>query len=681
MEIGDSPEEAAFRAEAYDWLASNAELRTDNRTGPRSTHGDQASLLAELERARAWQRTLYDGGWAGITLPEEYGGRGGTGLQQVIFNEEMAKFDVSLGGLTVALAMVVPTLIAHGTDEQKDRHIDRILRGEELWCQLYSEPGAGSDLASLGTRAVLDGDEYVVNGQKVWNSFAQLADYGILLARTDPDQPKNRGITYFIVDMATEGIEARPLRQITGIAHFNEVFLADARVPATNVVGEVGEGWRVAQTTLANERAMIGGGGAGNLIADIIELARRYRRDQDPQVRQCLVQACRSRAHHRLSRLPPAYGDEPRCRAGTGSVDPQAGLLPTRGLDRRPRAPDPRPGSDAVGRRCSGRLAVAGLLPQPVRNSARWRYRRDPEERDRRTRARPAARTDVGSRRALEQPRAVLSRSACVDRRPGPGTPTGQDVRHAIERCTVTTPARDRTSRETKKSQQPRKSTVQKAAATKRTRQVRKVAKKPAGGIEIRLAVTEAAERLFRERSPADVTLREIAAEAGVNYSLVYRYFRTKDALIAAVFSPRVNMIREHYVDAPGGVEALRDLHYMHDAPGYARSLAWVILEGHDLGLLFQDLESEDGSAEPADDADVAVLEPYAVAARVAIGGFLALAMGWDLYEPYLLRLTGLEHIDKRSLNEHLARLADALLASAPPKRKAGSSGLCSTLM
>ena len=227
----------------------------------------------------------------------------------------------------------------------------------------------------------------------------------------------------------------------------------------------------------------------------------------------------------------------------------------------------------------------------------------------------------------------------------------------------MTTPARDRTSRETKKSQKPRKSTVQKAVTT-RTRQARKVAKKPAGGIEIRLAVTEAAERLFRERSPADVTLREIATEAGVNYSLVYRYFRTKDALIAAVFSPRVKGIREQFVDAPEGPEALRDVHYMHDVPGYARSLAWVILEGNNLDLLFQDVESEEGSAEPSDDADVAVLKPDAIAARIAIGSFLALAMGWDLYEPYLLRLTGLEHIDKPVLNEELARLADALLTT-----------------
>jgi AcrR family transcriptional regulator len=235
-----------------------------------------------------------------------------------------------------------------------------------------------------------------------------------------------------------------------------------------------------------------------------------------------------------------------------------------------------------------------------------------------------------------------------------------------IERCTVTTPAGDRTSREVKKSQKARPSAVQKAA-TKRTRQTRKVPKKPAGGTEIRLAVTEAAERLFRDRSPADVTLREIAAEAGVNYSLVYRYFRTKEALIGAVFSPRVKGIREQYVDAPEGPEALRDVHYMHDAPGYARSLAWVILEGNDLDVLFQELETNE---DHPDEAEVAALEPRDLEARIAIGSFLALAMGWDLYEPYLLRLTGLKHVDKPVLNEYLARLADELLTSTSRTRK-----------
>jgi AcrR family transcriptional regulator len=237
----------------------------------------------------------------------------------------------------------------------------------------------------------------------------------------------------------------------------------------------------------------------------------------------------------------------------------------------------------------------------------------------------------------------------------------------------VTTPARNRTSREAKQDQKKTRASAVQQAATKRTRSARQVAKKPAGGAEIRLAVTEAAERLFRERSPADVTLREIAAEAGVNYSLVYRYFRTKDALIAAVFGPTVKGLREQYVDAPEGTEALRDVRYMHDAQGYARSLAWVILEGNDLDLLFQDLEADEGSegsADHPDEAEVAALQPGDVEARIAIGSFLALAMGWDLYEPYLLRLTGLEHIDKPVLNEHLARLADALLAPTSRPRK-----------
>ncbi len=290
MEIGDSPEEAAFRAEAYAWLADHASLRRTDGSGA-SPWSDPGGLDATMQRSREWQRVLYDGGWSGITLPKEYGGRGGSGMQQTIFNEEQAKFDVSVGAFSVAVSMVVPTLIVHGTETQKKEHIDAILRGDELWCQLYSEPGAGSDLASLGTRAVLDGDEYVVNGQKVWNSFAQYADYGILLARTDPDAPKHRGITYFIVDMKTPGIDVRPLVQITGVADFNEVFLSDVHIPIDNVLGDVNNGWRVAQTTLGNERAMIGGGGPGRATTDdIIQLARRFGVADDPVVRQQLAQ-------------------------------------------------------------------------------------------------------------------------------------------------------------------------------------------------------------------------------------------------------------------------------------------------------------------------------------------------------------------------------------------------------
>jgi alkylation response protein AidB-like acyl-CoA dehydrogenase len=207
----------------------------------------------------------------------------------MIFNQEQAAFAVDAGPFTVGVAMAGPTLIAHGSEEQKARYLDPLLRGREIWCQLFSEPGAGSDLAGLGTRAVRDGDEYVVNGQKVWTSGAHYSDRGILLARTDPDQPKHRGITYFVVDMRSPGIDIRPLRQMTGGSHFNEVFLTDVRVPAANVIGEPDNGWRVALTTLANERTAIGGGGSGVRFAEIQQLAAEFGRTGDPIVRQRLA--------------------------------------------------------------------------------------------------------------------------------------------------------------------------------------------------------------------------------------------------------------------------------------------------------------------------------------------------------------------------------------------------------
>jgi alkylation response protein AidB-like acyl-CoA dehydrogenase len=211
-------------------------------------------------------------------------------LQQSIFNQEQSHFDVSSGLFAVGIGMVGPTLIVWGTEAQKRDHLDPLLRGEEVWCQLFSEPGSGSDLAGLSTRAVRDGDEWVVNGQKVWTSGAHHSDHAILLARTDTDQPKHQGITYFLVDMATPGIEVRPLRQINGIAHFNEVFLTDVRIPAANVVGTVGGGWSVAQTTLMNERTLIGGGG-GIAFADLERLLRETGGARDPLVRQRMVDA------------------------------------------------------------------------------------------------------------------------------------------------------------------------------------------------------------------------------------------------------------------------------------------------------------------------------------------------------------------------------------------------------
>jgi alkylation response protein AidB-like acyl-CoA dehydrogenase len=292
MDIGDSPEEAAFRAEARAFLETHAELKRPGVTSEDELNRhDSDWMLHHLELCRRWQHVLYENGWAGITWPKEFGGRGGTNIQQAIYSEEESQFDVTSGVFSIGIGMVAPTLMVHGTPEQQERFLDPMLRGDELWCQLFSEPGAGSDLATLGTRAVRDGDEWVVDGQKVWNSYAQYADWGILIARTNPDAPKHRGITYFLLEMDTPGIEVRPLRQITGIAHFNEVFFSGVRIPVENVVGAVDGGWAVTHTTLANERAVIGVGGGGRNFDDVIALARRCGVTGDARFRQEIMQA------------------------------------------------------------------------------------------------------------------------------------------------------------------------------------------------------------------------------------------------------------------------------------------------------------------------------------------------------------------------------------------------------
>jgi len=284
----ETDEHAAFRADARAWLEANAPRRRHDsaefKRRVTAREDEQASVVA----ARDWQRRISDAGFAGISVPREYGGRGATPALDRVWRQEVVRYEIDLGVFSVALGMVVPTLLVHGTEDQKRRFIPPVLRGEEVWCQLFSEPGAGSDLAGLTTRAERDGDEWVVNGQKVWNSFAHLADWGILLARTNWDVPKHRGITYFLVDMRTPGLEARPLRQITGVAHFNETFLTDVRIPGDQVLGDVHGGWGVAQTTLMNERALIGGATALG-FRDYVTLARTYDRTGDPEVRQALA--------------------------------------------------------------------------------------------------------------------------------------------------------------------------------------------------------------------------------------------------------------------------------------------------------------------------------------------------------------------------------------------------------
>lgn len=258
MDLSDSPGEAAFRAECRAWLEANAARRCggislmDNLT---DTEADKPETVAA---AQAWQARKFAAGWAAVTWPREYGGRAGTTMQQIIFDQEESGFDVPTRVLEIGLGLAGPTLLAHGTPEQKARWLPPLVRGEEIWCQLFSEPDAGSDLAGLKTRAVPDADGWVVTGQKVWTSGAHHAHWGMLLARTDPDVPKSKGITYFALDMRTPGVEVVPLRQMTGGAHFTEVFFDGVRVPSDCVIGPVNGGWAVARTTLFAERAMVG---------------------------------------------------------------------------------------------------------------------------------------------------------------------------------------------------------------------------------------------------------------------------------------------------------------------------------------------------------------------------------------------------------------------------------------
>jgi acyl-CoA dehydrogenase len=291
VDFDDSPAEAEFRTEVRKFLESHAALkRGDDSDWSRHGASTDAAVAEDYrQRCHQWQATLYDNGWAGITWPTQFGGRGGTPAQQIVFNQEQARYDATSGFITAALALVGPTIMAHGTPEQQQRYLAKLLRGDETWCQLFSEPGAGSDLSALATRAVRDGDEFVVNGQKVWNSSAQHAAFGILITRTNPDVPKHDGITYFIVDMATPGVDVRPLVQAQGVAHFNEVFLTDVRIPASNVVGEIDGGWKVTRTTLRNESSMISGAGQATTFTSVLATARRCGQTDDANVRQELA--------------------------------------------------------------------------------------------------------------------------------------------------------------------------------------------------------------------------------------------------------------------------------------------------------------------------------------------------------------------------------------------------------
>jgi alkylation response protein AidB-like acyl-CoA dehydrogenase len=284
MDFRYSPTEEQFRQEVKTWLETN--VPADLRAG-----GDEDFAPHERwKRQKAWHKKLYEGGWIGIWWPKEYGGRGASVIEQAIFNEELGRMGVSSGVNMSGVTLLGPTLMHWGTEEQKKRFLPTILPADEVWCQGYSEPGAGSDLASLQTRAVEDGDHFVVNGQKVWTSWAQYSDWIFLLVRTDPNAPKHQGISYLLVDMRSPGVTVRPLTQINGDAEFNEVFFEDVRVPKKHLVGELNRGWMVAVTTLMFERVSTSNFYRfEKILPQLVDLARHVQLDGRPAVEETSV--------------------------------------------------------------------------------------------------------------------------------------------------------------------------------------------------------------------------------------------------------------------------------------------------------------------------------------------------------------------------------------------------------
>jgi alkylation response protein AidB-like acyl-CoA dehydrogenase len=277
MDFNDSPEEAEFRETARAWLKANAPKPVTGR-GSSIRHAD---LMAE---AKAWQAKKASAGYAQITWPKEWGGGGGTPIQSVIFGQEEQKLGVAYGFFTIGLGMCVPTVMAFADQETKQRFVGPALRGEEIWCQLFSEPAGGSDVAGLRTRAVKDGDEWVINGQKVWTTGAHYSDYGIVLTRTNPHVPKHKGLTMFWIDMHDPAVDVRPIHQMSGGSDFNEVYFTDLRVKDSQRLGAVDDGWKVALVTLMNERLAVGGSSGPN-YAEIMELARTVMDGDEPALK------------------------------------------------------------------------------------------------------------------------------------------------------------------------------------------------------------------------------------------------------------------------------------------------------------------------------------------------------------------------------------------------------------
>ena len=280
MDFEDTAEEQAFREEARSWLEANV-------PGEQELAG-----MDGMARAKFWQKRKADAGWACIRWPKEYGGRDASAIQQVILGQEEAKVAApETGVFGIGQGMAAPTMMTWAKEEDKQRFLPRLASGEDIWCQLFSEPAGGSDLAALRTKAERDGDDWIVNGQKIWTSGAHYSDWGILVVRTDPEVAKHKGLSYFFLDMKSPGIEIKPIKQISGEANFNEVYFTDVRISDSQRLGEVGQGWQVSLTTLMNERASIGAGGGGTKFSSVKKLAETVQINGKPAIEDSAVRA------------------------------------------------------------------------------------------------------------------------------------------------------------------------------------------------------------------------------------------------------------------------------------------------------------------------------------------------------------------------------------------------------
>lgn len=323
MDLTLNTQEQEFRDQLRAWLAANVPAEPIRR-------GAQESMATRFAKLREWQKRVYEGGWAGVSWPKDFGGRGATLMEQVIFLEEMARAKAPPLANTLGLGLIGPTIIAYGNESQKRRYLSKILSAEEIWCQGFSEPNAGSDVAAIRTDARLEGDHFVVNGQKIWNSYGWIADWCALVVRTDSSGPKHKGLTYLLVDMKSPGVEVKPLRQMTGESEFTELFFTNVRVPVENVVGKVNEGWDVAIGTLMHERSTLGASLTviyRRMFNRLVELAHTLRRNghslaEDPVFRQKLGQCYAEIEVMRLNQMRAVSRV-----SGTGVPGPEGSIL------------------------------------------------------------------------------------------------------------------------------------------------------------------------------------------------------------------------------------------------------------------------------------------------------------------------------------------------------------------